>query len=95
MPEELLDDYGPVSSQVAEAMAEGIRRRTRSSIGLGVTGVAGPGGGTEEKPVGLVYIAVADGKSTSVVEQRFSGDRERIRWFASQQALDLVRRKLM
>jgi nicotinamide-nucleotide amidase len=95
VPEELLDDYGAVSSQVAEALAEGIRRRTRSSIGVGVTGVAGPGGGTEEKPVGLVYIAVADGKSTSVVERRFSGDRERIRWFASQQALDLIRRKLM
>jgi nicotinamide-nucleotide amidase len=95
VPEELLDDYGAVSSQVAEALAEGIRRRTRSSIGVGVTGIAGPGGGTEEKPVGLVYIAVADGKSTSVVERRFFGDRERIRWFASQQALDLIRRKLM
>lgn len=95
VPEELLEDYGAVSSQVAEAMAEGIRRRTRSSIGIGVTGVAGPGGGTEEKPVGLVYIAVADGKSTSVVERRFPGDRERVRWFSSQQALDLIRRKLM
>jgi nicotinamide-nucleotide amidase len=95
VPEELLEDYGAVSSHVAEALAEGIRRRTRSSIGLGITGIAGPGGGSEEKPVGLVYIAVADNKSTSVVERRFTGDRERIRWYASQQALDLVRRKLM
>ena len=95
VPEELIEDYGSVSSQVAEALAEGIRRRTRSSLGLGITGIAGPTGGTEEKPVGLVYIAVADNKTTSVVERRFTGDRERIRWFASQQALDLVRRKLM
>ena len=95
VPEELIEDYGSVSSQVAEALAEGIRRRTRSSLGLGITGIAGPTGGTEEKPVGLVYIAVADNKTTSVVERRFNGDRERIRWFASQQALDLVRRKLM
>src|SRR5205823_2309949 len=63
-------------------------------LGVGVTGVAGPGGGSEEKPVGLVYHALADGKKTEVVQRNFPGDRERIRWFASQQALDMVRRKL-
>jgi nicotinamide-nucleotide amidase len=79
---------------VAAALAEGIRQRCKSSLGIGITGVAGPGGGTEHKPVGLVYIALADGKHTEVVERRFPGDRERIRWFASQLALELLRRKL-
>jgi len=64
-------------------------------LGLGVTGVAGPTGGTAEKPVGLVYHALASESGTEVVQRNFPGDRQRIRWFASQQALDMVRRKLM
>jgi nicotinamide-nucleotide amidase len=95
VPEELIEEKGAVSKEVATALAEGIRRRCRSTYGLGVTGIAGPGGGTEEKPVGLVYIAISDGVQTEVVEKNFSGDRERIRFYASQQALDMVRRKLM
>lgn len=95
VPEELIEEKGAVSPEVAAALAEGIRRRCRSTYGVGVTGIAGPGGGTEEKPVGLVYIALSDGVQTEVVEKRFSGDRERIRFYASQQTLDLVRRKLM
>ncbi len=95
VPEELIEEKGAVSREVAAALAEGIRRRCRSTYGIGVTGVAGPGGGTEEKPVGLVFIAISDGVQTEVVEKNFSGDRERIRFYASQQALDIVRRKLM
>ncbi|QNI32595.1 competence/damage-inducible protein A [Alloacidobacterium dinghuense] len=95
VPEELIEEKGAVSREVATALAEGIRRRCRSTYGVGVTGIAGPGGGNEEKPVGLVYIAISDGVQTEVVQKNFSGDRERIRFYASQQALDMVRRQLM
>lgn len=95
VPRTLIDDYGAVSSEVAEAMADGIRERVGATFGCGITGVAGPGGGTEEKPVGLVYVAVSDGKHTDVLEKRFLGGRESIRQWAAQQALDMVRRRLM
>ena len=95
VPPMLVAQHGAVSREVATAMAEGIREECRATVGVGITGVAGPTGGTEEKPVGLVYIAVADGKRTEVVERKFSGDRDRIRWWATQQALDMVRRRLM
>jgi len=95
VPEQLIRQHGAVSAQVARALAEGIRRRCGSSHGLGVTGVAGPTGGTEEKPVGLVYHAVSDGRETEVVERRFVGDRQRVRAWAAQQALDMLRRHLM
>jgi len=95
VPPRLLEEHGAVSREVAAALAEGIRRRTKATLGLAVTGVAGPTGGSQEKPVGLVYHALADGKKTEGVERRFFGDRERIRWWASQQALDMVRRKMM
>jgi nicotinamide-nucleotide amidase len=94
VPPLLLKSDGAVSRTVAAALAEGIRRRCKSTLGIGITGVAGPTGGSPEKPVGLVFIALADGVQTEVVERRFPGDRERIRWFASQLALDLLRRKL-
>ncbi|HET7185508.1 MAG TPA: competence/damage-inducible protein A [Terriglobales bacterium] len=95
VPPALIAEHGAVSKEVAAALAEGIREECRSTIGVGITGVAGPTGGTEEKPVGLLYIAVADGKHTDVVERNVPGDRARIRWWASQQALDMVRRKLI
>ena len=95
VPQDLIDVYGAVSEPVAKALAEGIRKRCGSTFGLGVTGVAGPTGGTAEKPVGLVYHALATETGTEVVKRNFPGDRERVRWFASQQALDMVRRKLM
>ena len=95
VPAPLIAQHGAVSRQVAAAMAEGIRRRTNSTLGVGVTGIAGPTGGSEEKPVGLVFHALADGKETEVVERKFIGDRERVRRWATRQALDLVRRKLM
>jgi nicotinamide-nucleotide amidase len=91
----LIEEQGAVSREVAVALAEGIRRKTSSTFGLGVTGIAGPGGGSEEKPVGLVYVAVSDGKQTDAVEKRFGGDRETVRFWTSQQALDMVRRHLM
>ncbi|HVJ05051.1 MAG TPA: competence/damage-inducible protein A [Candidatus Saccharimonadales bacterium] len=94
VPPLLLASDGAVSRSVAAALAEGIRQRCKTTLGIGITGVAGPSGGTAEKPVGLVYIALADGKHTEVVERRFPGDRERIRWYATQLALDLIRRKL-
>jgi nicotinamide-nucleotide amidase len=95
VPPQLIVEHGAVSKEVALAMAEGIRAECDATIGVGITGVAGPGGGTEEKPVGLVYIAVADGKKPEVIERKFGGDRERIRQFSTQLALDMVRRKLM
>ncbi len=95
VPPLMIREHGAVSRQVAAALAEGIRERCKASIGIGITGVAGPTGGTEEKPVGLVFHALADGAKTEVVERRFPGDRERIRYWATTQALDMVRRKLM
>ncbi len=91
----LIERHGAVSREVAAALAEGIRVRCDTTLGVGVTGIAGPSGGSDEKPVGLVYLSVSDGKKTEVVERRFSGDRDRIRHYASQTALDLVRRRLM
>src|SRR5271156_3708550 len=95
VPPYMLAEYGAVSREIAAALAEGIRQRCGSTIGVGVTGIAGPGGGTEDKPVGLVYIGVADEKHTEVIERRMGGDRERIRHWSTQQALDMVRRRLM
>jgi nicotinamide-nucleotide amidase len=94
VPPSLIEKHGAVSREVAAALAEGIRKRCGSTFGVGVTGVAGPTGGSAEKPVGLVFHALASEQPTEVIERRFPGDRERIRWFASQQALDMVRRRL-
>jgi nicotinamide-nucleotide amidase len=94
VPPELIAQHGAVSEEVARALAEGIRQRTGATMGLGVTGIAGPTGGTESKPVGLVHIAVADAHRTDALERTFRGDRQRIREWAAQQALDLVRRRL-
>jgi nicotinamide-nucleotide amidase len=91
----LLLEHGAVSALVAEAMAEGIRNRAGTDFGLSVTGIAGPGGGTEEKPVGLVYIALADEVKTEHRKLQLPGDRNLIRWRASQAALDLLRRRLI
>ena len=94
VPEALLKENGAVSKIVAQAMAEGIRKRCGASIGIGITGIAGPGGGSPEKPVGLVHIALADHRGTQVREFRFPGDRERIRHWASQAALEMIRRRV-
>ena len=91
----LIATNGAVSREVAAALATGIRAKSGATFGLGVTGVAGPAGGSEEKPVGLVYLAVTDGVATEVVEKRFNGDRDRIRQYAAQQALDMMRKRLL
>jgi nicotinamide-nucleotide amidase len=95
VPADLIAKHGAVSREVAVALAEGIRKRCEATLGVGITGVAGPAGGTQEKPVGLVFHALASDSGTEVVERNFPGDRKRIRWFASQQAMDMVRKKLM
>lgn len=92
--ETILKANGAVSKIVAQAMAEGIRKRAGASIGIGITGIAGPGGGTPEKPAGLVYISLADEKGTQVREFRFPGDRERVRHWATQAALEVIRRRV-
>jgi nicotinamide-nucleotide amidase len=81
-----------VSPEVALALADGIRKRTGATLGIGVTGIAGPGGGTPEKPVGLVYIGIADERGVRERSIRLPGDRDRIRNFAAVNALDTVRR---
>jgi nicotinamide-nucleotide amidase len=95
VPKALIDRYGAVSREVGASMAEGIRKRCVASYGIGITGVAGPGGGTEQKPVGLVYIALAGEEGTQVVERNFPGDRTRIRQFSTLQALEMIRRALL
>jgi nicotinamide-nucleotide amidase len=95
VPAELIERHGAVSAEVAEAMAEGVKRRAATDFGLAVTGVAGPGGGTEEKPVGLVYVSLADDAHTEHRRIMLPGDRHLIRWRASQAALDLLRRRLI
>ena len=95
VPTEMIDRHGAVSREVAAALAEGIRYRCESTLGVGITGVAGPNGGTAEKPVGLVFHAVASDRGTEVVHRNFPGDRKRIRRFASTMALDMLRKKLM
>lgn len=95
VPAELIEQHGAVSEEVARALAVGIRKRTGATIGLGITGIAGPSGATESKPLGLVYIAVSDAHKTDALERNFRGPRARVREWAAQQALDLVRRRLM
>jgi nicotinamide-nucleotide amidase len=95
VPAEMIAQHGAVSAEVAKALAEGIRARTGATVGLGVTGIAGPAGATESKPVGLVHIALSDAQGFEAMERTFRGDRERIREWAAQQALDLLRKRLM
>jgi nicotinamide-nucleotide amidase len=96
VPAELLRAHGAVSEPVARALAAGARQRLGSDWGIGITGVAGPGGGSEGKPVGTVHHAIA-GPGGVVTHRlaRFPGDRERVRWQASQLALELLRRELL
>lgn len=91
----LLMEHGAVSAPVAEAMAEGMRKRAGTDFALAITGVAGPGGGTEEKPVGTVFIALASELQTEHRKFTLPGDRHLVRWRASQAALDMLRRRLI
>ena len=92
---ELIARHGAVSRAVAEAMASGMREAAGTDLALGITGIAGPGGGSAEKPVGLTYIAIASAEGVICREWRFLGDREINKLLASQAALDMVRRHLM
>lgn len=94
VPASLLRAKGAVSGEVAVAMAEGVRALSGTDLGLSVTGIAGPSGGTKEKPVGLVFLALADKRRTVCRSRLFSGDREGVRCRAAQAALDLLRRYL-
>jgi PncC family amidohydrolase len=87
--------HGAVSEAVATAMAQGIRTRAQVDIGVGVTGIAGPDGGTPDKPVGTVCIAAISPADTRVRTFRFVGGREMVKFQASQAALDMVRRMLL
>lgn len=92
VPKELLAEAGSVSDPVAKKMAEGVRQISKSTLGLGVTGIAGPAGGTEEKPVGTVFIALSSPKGTFSKGYRFWGDREQIKILSAHTAIDWVRR---
>jgi nicotinamide-nucleotide amidase len=91
---EALERFGAVSRETAEAMAVGARRRANSTYALSITGVAGPDNGGESLPVGTVYVGIADESGTHVVHRQFLGDRQRIRVFTCQMALDLLRRRI-
>ncbi len=95
VPSDILDRHGAVSTEVAEALAAGVRRACNSSLGLSITGIAGPGGGTAEKPVGLVYIGLADQHGSESERRIIPGDRESVRERAATYALAFLRRFLM
>ncbi|MGI8639409.1 MAG: competence/damage-inducible protein A [Pyrinomonadaceae bacterium] len=94
VPRELIEKHGAVSAEVAEAMAKGMRERAKTDFAISVTGIAGPNGGTTEKPVGLVFVGYADKAEVKSIKINLPGDRYLIRWRASQFALDLLRRKM-
>ena len=91
----VLDRYGAVSSQVVHGMACGVRTRSQATIGLGITGIAGPGGGSKEKPVGLVFVGIDSPRGTKTWRFQFHGDRQTIQMRSSQAALDVLRRYLL
>jgi nicotinamide-nucleotide amidase len=96
VPAEILERHGAVSSTAASALAAGIRRRAAAAdISVAITGIAGPGGATPDKPVGLVYIGLSYADKLAVKKFQFYGDRERIRFQATQMAMELVRRVLL
>ena len=93
---QLIEDHGAVSEPVAEALAVGARQRAGVEYALGVTGIAGPGGGSTDKPVGTVYIALVSPNAVPRVRRlRLPGERERVKYQASQAALDMLRRALL
>ncbi|GMW03450.1 MAG: hypothetical protein AMXMBFR84_45840 [Candidatus Hydrogenedentota bacterium] len=92
--EHVLERHGAVSEMVARQMAEGARRWFSADMAVGVTGIAGPGGGTTEKPVGLVYIAVATLSGTVVLQNRFEGTREDIKAQTADKAMSMILEQL-
>lgn len=96
VPAELIAQHGAVSAEVAQAMAEGALRNAGSDFALATTGISGPSGGTDGKPVGTVFLACAQrDAATTVLRRNFSSDRETFKWLAAQAALDLIRRRLL
>jgi nicotinamide-nucleotide amidase len=95
IPRETMIQYGQVSEQVARAMAQGVRKKCYSDIGLSITGIAGPEGGSKEKPVGLVYIALADQQQTIVQKHQLHRDRQTIRLRSARRALNMLRLHLI
>ena len=89
-----MDIYGAVSQETAKEMAEGIARESNSNVSIATTGIAGPGGGTSKKPVGLVYIAVHLNNKTIIEKCNFNGDREYVRTSATNYALQMFKREL-
>ncbi len=89
-----LETYGAVSPETAEEMAKGVKKISQADLGLAITGIAGPGGGSQEKPVGTVYIALASDRNVRVKRLAFVGDRSSIRILAAKSGLDIIRRKL-
>ncbi|MCR4410650.1 MAG: competence/damage-inducible protein A [Candidatus Saccharicenans sp.] len=95
VPEELIAEKGAVSEEVARAMAEGMRKKSGADFALSTTGIAGPGGGSQDKPVGLVYVGLAFPGGSTVTRNLFRGSREQIKFQATQKALDMLRLKLI
>ena len=95
VPAEALEEHGAVSPEVVSWMASGARRLLGADYALAVSGIAGPGGGTDSKPVGLVYIGLAGDGEPEIQKHQLLGDRKRVRWMASQWSLDLMRRELL
>jgi nicotinamide-nucleotide amidase len=95
VPSDLIKEYGAVSGVVAESMGVGVKRRFGSDYGIGITGIAGPGGATPGKPVGLVYIALADSEGAQAAESHFTGRRHVIRYRSTQTALVMLRNRLL
>ena len=91
---DLIERYGAVSEQVAKAMAEGARKKAKADFAIGITGIAGPSGGSEQKPVGLVYISVSADNNTEVKRFIFPGDRQLIRFRAALTGLNMLRLRL-
>jgi len=95
IPAKIIEQHGAVSQEVAQLMAENIRLKSGADLGLATTGIAGPGGGTPNKPVGLVFVALATSSETTVSRNLFLGSREQVKFQASQKALDMLRRYLL
>ena len=91
---ETLEKYGAVSRETCEEMAKGVRLRSGAAIGVSTTGIAGPGGGTKEKPVGLVYIGVSTEEKTVVEELRLTGTREEVRQKTVESLFELIQKAL-
>jgi nicotinamide-nucleotide amidase len=95
VPAELISEHGAVSEPVARAMADGLRKEAKVDFGISITGIAGPDGGTPEKPVGTVFIGLSGPDKTQVEKFSFPGARDRVKFMSSQAALNLLRLKLL